>query len=261
MRALNIATTGMLAQQLNVAVISNNVANMGTTGFKRRRTEFQDLLYQNYRRVGSPSSDAGTLVPAGVHLGVGVRPAGNARITSQGALTVTENVLDTAINGRGFYRINLPDGGTAYTRNGAFQLNSSGQIVTNDGYLIEGPGTIPQDAVDVIINPSGQVWVKLDGAFEPQNVGRISLFNFVNEPGLEAIGDNLFLASNASGQAIEGTAGSPSFGSVIQGTIEASNVNIVTEITNLISAQRAYEMNSKLIQAADQMMQTASTLR
>lgn len=261
MRALSIGATGMLAQQLNVETISNNIANMNTTSFKRRRAEFQDLLYQNFRRVGSTSSDAGTVVPAGVQIGAGVRAAAIYRIHEQGNITITDNRLDLAINGRGYFEITLPDGASAYTRAGAFQLNDQGQIVTVDGFNLAGPGSIPQDAVDITINPSGEVLVKLDGQLQPQNVGGITLTTFINDNGLEAIGDNLYITTPASGAAVTGVPGDPAFGTVLQGALETSNVNIVSEITNLITAQRAYEMNSKVIQSADTMMGTVTQLR
>jgi flagellar basal-body rod protein FlgG len=261
MRALSIGATGMLAQQLNVETISNNIANMNTTSFKRRRAEFQDLLYQNFRRVGSTSSDAGTVVPAGVQIGAGVRAAAIYRIHEQGNITITDNRLDLAVNGRGYFEITLPDGTSAYTRAGAFQLNDQGQIVTVDGFTLAGPGSIPQDAGDITINPSGEVLVKLDGQLQPQNVGGITLTTFINNNGLEAIGDNLYQPTPASGAAVVGVPGDPSFGTVLQGALETSNVNIVSEITNLITAQRAYEMNSKVIQSADTMMGTVTQLR
>ncbi len=261
MRSLSISATGMLAQQLNVETISNNIANLNTTSFKRRRAEFQDLLYQNFRRVGSSSSDAGTIVPAGVQIGAGVRAAAIYRIHEQGNITITDNRLDLAINGRGWFQVELPNGDLAYTRAGALQLNPEGQIVTPDGFPIVGPGAVPQDAVDVTVNPSGEVLVKLDGQLEPQNIGQITLNTFVNENGLEAMGDNLYAETPASGAVVAGVPGAPGFGKILQGALETSNVNVVSEITNLITAQRAYEMNSKVIQASDQMLSTVSNLR
>jgi flagellar basal-body rod protein FlgG len=261
MRSLNIAATGMLAQQLNVEVISNNIANLNTTSFKRRRAEFQDLLYQNFRRVGSASSDAGTIVPAGVQIGAGVRAAAVYRINEQGNLSVTDNKLDVAINGDGYFQVTLPDGTTAYSRAGALQLNDQGQIVTPDGFQITGPQAVPQDAVDIIINPSGEIFAKLDGQLQPQALGQIQLATFVNDSGLEAKGDNLYLETPASGAAVVGNPGAPGYGTLLQGTLETSNVNIVSEITNLITAQRAYEMNSKVIQTSDQMLNTVNQLR
>jgi len=261
MRALSIGATGMLAQQLNVEVISHNIANMNTTAYQRRRAEFQDLLYQNQRRVGSNSSDANTIVPAGVQIGLGVKTAAVYRITEQGNLSLTENPLDLAINGNGYFQITLPNGDTAFTRAGALQVDADGDLVTADGFTVEPGITIPQNAVDISINPSGEVLVSLDGQTAPQNVGQLTLANFINEAGLLAIGENLMLETPASGTAITGTPGSPGFGTMQQGFLETSNVNVVDEITNLISAQRAYEMNSKVIETADQMMSTLGNIR
>jgi flagellar basal-body rod protein FlgG len=261
MRALGIAATGMLAQQRNVEVISNNLANMNTTGFMRRRTEFQDLLYQNLRRVGSTSSDGGDVVPTGVQIGLGVKLAGVYRIHAQGNLAATDNPFDLAIQGKGFFQIQMPDGELAYTRDGTFQLNDQGQIVTHDGYLVQPTMAIPEDAVDVTINQSGEVLVKQQGQVDLQNVGQLELAIFPNEAGLEAVGGNLFRETAGSGAALTGVPQTPGFGSVLQGFLETSNVNAVEEITNLISAQRAYEMNSKVIQAADEMLATISNVR
>ena len=261
MRSLNIAATGMLAQQLNVEVISNNIANMNTTAFKRQRAEFQDLLYQDQRRVGSSSSDTGTIVPAGVQIGVGVKTAAVYRITEQGNLVSTSNTYDIAIQGKGFFKVTLPNGDTAYTRAGSFQLSPTGQIVTADGYTV-GPGiTIPNDALSVTINASGQVLVKQQGQVTPQNVGQFQLSAFANEAGLEPIGDNLFLETPASGAATDGAPGTTSYGTILQGFLETGNVNVVQEITNLITAQRAYEMNSKVIETSDEMMRSLTQMR
>lgn len=261
MRSLNIGATGMLAQQLNVEVISNNIANMNTTAYQRRRAEFQDLLYQNQRRVGSESSDANTIVPAGVQVGLGVKTAAVYRITEQGNLTLTENPLDLAINGEGFFQITLPNGDTAYTRAGSFQLDGDGDLVTVDGYTVQPGITIPANAVDISVNGSGQVLVSIDGQVAQQNLGQLELARFPNDAGLLAVGDNLFLETPASGApqtAVPQTAG---YGSIQQGFLETSNVNVVEEITNLITAQRAYEMNSKVIETSDQMMATVTNLR
>lgn len=261
MRSLSIGATGMLAQQLNVEVISHNIANMNTTAFQRRRAEFQDLLYQNFRRVGANSSDAGTIVPAGVQVGLGVRTAAVYRITEQGNLTLTENPLDVAINGNGYFQITLPNGSTAFTRAGSLQLNASGEIVTVDGFTVQPGLTVPPNAIDVTINASGEVLASIDGQTTPSNVGQFSLATFPNEAGLIAVGDNLFLETPASGGAVTGVPGSTGFGTLQQGFLETSNVNVVEEITNLITAQRAYEMNSKVIETSDQMLQTASNIR
>ncbi len=261
MKALSIAATGMIAQQLNVEVISNNIANMNTTGFKRQRAEFQDLLYQNVERVGSASSDTGTVIPTGIQIGVGVKTGGVYRITEQGSVVGTENPLDMAINGSGYFRITLPTGEDAYTRAGTFQLGPTGQIVTLEGYTV-GPGlTIPQEATDISINPEGEVLVKLQGQIDPTNIGRLELVTFPNPAGLQAVGNNQFLETPASGSANVGVPNTPGFGVILQKFLENSNVNSVSEITSLISAQRAYEMNSKVISTADEMMSVTSNLR
>ncbi len=261
MRSLDIGATGMLAQQLNVEVISHNIANMNTTAYTRRRVEFQDLLYQTLRRTGSQSADDGSIVPAGVQIGLGVKTAAVYRITEQGNLTLTENSLDTAINGEGYFQITLPNGETAYTRSGAFQLSQDGTIVTVDGFTAQPNITVPANAIDITINSSGEVLVKVDGQVAPQNIGQFQLATIANEAGLLAIGDNLFVETPASGTAATGTPGSSGFGQIQQGFLETSNVNVVEEITNLISAQRAYEMNSKVIETSDQMMATVSNIR
>ena len=261
MRSLSIAATGMLAQQRNVEVVSNNLANMNTTGFMRRRTEFHDLLYQNLRRVGGTSSDAGTIVPAGVQLGLGVKLAAVYRIHEQGNLTATDNTFDMAIQGQGFFQIDLPSGETAYTRDGTFQLNAQGQLVTHDGYTVQPGITVPSNAVDVTVNASGEVLAKIEGQVALSNVGQLQLANFANEAGLQAVGDNLFLETPASGAPVTGNPQATGFGSILQGFLETSNVNAVEEISNLISAQRAYEMNSKVISTSDEMMGTLSQMR
>ena len=260
MRALNIAATGMLAQQLNVEVISNNIANMNTTAYKRQRAEFQDLLYQDERRVGSTSSDSGTIVPSGIQLGLGVRTAAVYRMTGQGQIVTTENSLDLAIQGKGYFQVTLPSGETAYTRAGSLQLSPEGQIVTANGYTVLPGITIPNDAVDVTVNASGEVQVTLAGQVQPQVVGQLELATFPNQVGLQALGDNLYAETPASGNPTTGVPGSTGFGTVLQGFLETSNVDVVQEITNLIRAQRAYEMNSKVIETSDQMLQTMTQL-
>ncbi|MBN2751527.1 MAG: flagellar basal-body rod protein FlgG [Rhodospirillaceae bacterium] len=261
MRALSIAATGMQAQQTNVEVISNNIANMNTTAYTRRRAEFNDLLYQNMKRQGAATSDAGTIVPAGVQLGLGVRTAAVYRITEQGSMTSTDNTLDLAIEGKGYFQITLPSGDTAYTRAGSFQMSSTGELVTNDGYTVQPGVTIPTNATSITINASGEVWVKIDGQTTQTNVGTLQISTFINEAGMEAIGDNLFLETPASGTPTSGTPDATGFGSILQGYLETSNVNVVTEITDLISAQRAYEMNSKVVQTSDDMLATISNMK
>lgn len=261
MRALSIGATGMQAQQLNVEVISNNIANISTTGFKRSRAEFQDMLYENMRRVGSMSSDTGTLLPSGLQVGLGVKPVATYRINEQGNLTVTNNQYDVAINGRGYLQVQMPDGTTSYSRAGSLQLNETGQLVTPDGYLITPTITVPQDALSVSINRSGVVTATIDGQTAEQNLGQLQLAAFVNPTGLEAIGDNLLKETAASGSPVVGNPESSGFGNLIQGSVESSNVNVVSEITGLITAQRAYEMNSRVIKTADDMLTTVSQLR
>ena len=261
MRALQIAGTGMMAQQTNVEVISNNIANMSTTGYKRRRVEFQDLIYQNIRRVGSQSSETGTTLPAGAQIGLGVKTSAIYRINEQGSLSQTSNSFDLAIQGNGFFQVQLPSGDIAYTRDGTFGLSAEGQIVTAEGYPVLPAITIPAAARDVTINATGEVLAKLDGQVAPQNVGQLQTAIFPNEGGLEAMGDNLLLATPSSGAAQLAAAGQPGHGQVLQGFVETSNVNVVQEITSLITAQRAYEMNSKVITATDEMLSTLSRMQ
>jgi flagellar basal-body rod protein FlgG len=261
MRALDIAGTGMQAQQTNVEVISNNIANMTTTGYKRQRAEFQDLIYQNLRRVGSNSSDSGSLLPSGAQVGLGVKTAAIYRINEQGNLQQTGNTLDLAVQGNGYFQVTLPSGEIAYTRDGTFGLSPQGEIVDANGYVVSPGLTIPNNATAVTINASGQVQATIAGQTAPSTVGQFQLATFPNEAGLDAQGDNLFLQTVASGNPVTGTPASPGFGSTLQGFVESSNVNVVTEITDLITAQRAYEMNSKVITAGDQMLSTLTNLR
>ena len=261
MRSLDIAGTGMQAQQTNVEVISNNIANMSTTGFKRRRAEFQDLIYQNLRQVGSNSSDTGTVVPSGAQVGLGVKTAAIYRINEQGNLQQTSNTLDLAIQGSGYFQVTLPSGDTAYTRDGTFGLAADGTIVTADGYIVQPGLQIPTNATAVTVNQSGQVQVTIQGQTTQRTVGQLQLAVFPNEAGLDAQGGGLFVQTTASGQPVTGNPASTGIGSVMQGFIETSNVNVVTEITNLITAQRAYEMNSKVITTSDDMLSTLTNLR
>ncbi|MGB1006155.1 MAG: flagellar basal-body rod protein FlgG, partial [Thalassobaculaceae bacterium] len=261
MQSLSIAATGMLAQQLNVEVISNNIANMNTTGYKRQRAEFQDLLYQDQRRVGTTSSAAGTVVPTGIQLGIGVSAAATYRISSQGAMTKTDNQMDLAIRGQGYFQIELPDGQLAYTRAGAFQIGPTGNIVNQDGFAVQPGIAIPAEATAVSINAQGQVLAKLDGQVAETNLGQLQLAIFQNEAGLENIGNNLLLETEASGAPTLGTPDSNGYGTLLQGFVENSNVDPVQEITSMITAQRAYELNSKVIETSDQMMQSANNVR
>lgn len=261
MRALSIGATGMQAQQLNVEVISNNIANISTTGFKRSRAEFQDMLYENLRQVGASSSDAGTVLPSGLQVGLGVRAVSTYRINEQGDLTVTDNTYDVAINGRGFLQVQMPDGTTSYTRAGSLQIDGDGQLVTPDGYPIIPSITVPSDAESVTINTSGQISATIDGQTGEQVLGQLQLAVFVNPTGLEALGDNLLRETAASGSPTVANPGSTGVGTLIQGSIESSNVNVVSEITTLIAAQRAYEMNSRVISTADDMLGTVSQMK
>ncbi|MAF97705.1 MAG: flagellar basal-body rod protein FlgG [Micavibrio sp.] len=261
MRSLDIGATGMLAQQMNVDVISNNIANMTTTGYKKQRAAFQDLFYQNIDKPGTTSSDAGTTVPTGLQIGLGANTGAVYRMHGQGSISITENSLDLAINGDGFFQIDMPNGNTAYTRDGTFQLNENGELVTIDGYTVQPGITIPDDAVEIEINSSGEVLVAITGQPALQNVGQLELANFINPAGLEAIGDNLYLESDASGAPTAGNPNEDNFGAIRQGALEEANVNVVEEITKLISAQRAYEMNSKVITTSDEMLQSISQLR
>ncbi|MFP5296185.1 MAG: flagellar basal-body rod protein FlgG [Alphaproteobacteria bacterium] len=261
MRALRTAASGMAAQQLNVEVISNNIANMNTVGFKRQRAEFQDLLYQNVERMGAQSSSQGTVVPTGIQIGAGVKAGAVYRVTEQGTPTQTGGRYDMAIDGRGYFQVLLPSGETAYTRAGNFAVNGEGQLVTDDGYAVQPNIAIPQDAVDISISKSGQVQVITQGEPEPQIVGQLELASFFNEAGLEAVCDNLLLETAASGPANVGTPGEVGFGEILHGYTEASNVDAVAEISALIIAQRAYEMNSKVITTADQMLSVSAQVK
>jgi flagellar basal-body rod protein FlgG len=253
MRALSIAATGMAAQQLNVEVIANNIANINTTGYKRTRAEFTDLLYQVERVQGVPAQSGEDMVPEGAQLGLGTRLSAIRLLNIQGPLAETGNQLDLALNGPGWFQVTSPAGETLYTRAGAFNISATGQIVTADGYPIEPALTVPAGTTGVEVNQTGEVFAKVEGQADPVSVGQITLANFTNPAGLNALGGNLFQPTEASGPAATGLPGDPSFGKVQQGYLENSNVDPVKEITELISAQRAYEMNSKVIQAADDM--------
>ncbi|KAB0676521.1 flagellar basal-body rod protein FlgG [Aureimonas leprariae] len=258
MRALAIAATGMNAQQTNVEVIANNIANINTTGYKRARAEFTDLLYQVERMQGVPARGGEEVVPEGAQLGLGVRTAAIRTTHLQGTLDQTGNTFDLAINGNGYFQIQGPGGETLYTRDGAFNKNGQGQLVTLDGFLVDPQITVPQEAIKVTVSASGEVYAHL-ATGDPQLLGQLTLVNFVNEPGLEAEGGNLFKETLASGAPIAGVPGDSGFGAINQGYLESSNVDPVKEISELISAQRAYEMNSKVIQAADDMSKVVST--
>lgn len=253
MRVLSIAATGMSAQQTNVEVIANNIANANTTGFKRARAEFTDLLYQIERGASVPTADNSSVVPEGAELGLGVRLSAIRNINLQGPMSNTGNELDVAINGSGWFQIRGADGEVVYSRAGSFNTNAQGQLVNGDGYPVEPAITVPSDTSQVQISKSGQVFARVGNGAELQNIGQLTLANFPNPAGLRALGSNLFQVSEASGAATTGLPGDPAFGVIEQGYLEDSNVDPVREITELISAQRAYELNSKVIQAADDM--------
>ena len=253
MKALAIAATGMNAQQTNLEVIANNIANINTTGFKRARAEFSDLLYQTERLQGVPNRANANLVPEGASVGLGVKTTAIRNLHIQGSLTATGNSLDLALTGNGWFQIEGTDGETLYTRAGAFNTNANGEVVTADGYLVQPQITVPADAVEVIVNETGQMFARIDGQEDLQELGQLTLATFSNEAGLAPLGDNLFKETPASGPANVGVPGDPGCATIEQGYLENSNVDPVKEITELISAQRAYEMNSKVIQAADEM--------
>jgi len=255
--ALWVAKTGLEAQQVKMATISNNLANASTTGFKRDRAVFADLIYQNVVQVGAQSSED-TIMPSGLNIGTGVRTVATEKLFTQGNIVQTGNSLDIAIQGRGFLQILLPDGATAYTRDGSLQKDETGQLVTSMGYNLEPGITIPDETLSVSISSDGVVSVVTQGSASPAEIGTIQLADFVNPTGLQAVGNNLYIESGASGSPQTGTPGLTGFGTLIQSSLEGSNVNTVEELVNMIETQRAYEMNSKAISTADQMMQYAT---
>jgi flagellar basal-body rod protein FlgG len=257
--SLWVAKTGMQAQQTQLDVISHNLANVSTNGFKRGQAVFEDLIYQNLRQVGANSSEQ-TQLPTGLQLGLGVRTVATSRSFSQGNLQQTSNNLDMAINGAGFFQVQQPDGTIGYTRDGSFQVNAQGQMVTSGGYLLAGGITIPADARSLTISNSGQVSVMQGTNTTPTVVGQLELASFVNPVGLEPRGQNLYTETAASGAPTTGAPGSTGMGNVLQGYVESSNVNVVQELVNMIQTQRAYEMNSKAIQTSDQMLQKLGQL-
>jgi flagellar basal-body rod protein FlgG len=251
--ALWVAKTGLDAQATRMTVISNNLANVATTGFKRGRAAFEDLLYQTVRQAGGQTSQQ-TQSPTGLNLGTGVRVVATDRQFSQGNLQQTQNPLDMAVNGRGFFQVTLPDGTTAYTRDGSFQVDSQGQLVTSSGFAVQPGITIPEGAQSVTVGADGTVSVQLAGQAASQQVGSLTLADFVNPAGLQSQGENLYVETSASGTPQTGTPGLSGLGRVVQGSLESSNVNVVEELVNMIETQRAYEMNSKAISTTDQML-------
>jgi len=250
----------MMAQELNVQVISNNIANMRTTGYKRQRAEFQDLLYEHVRRIGTQTSDQGNILPVGVDLGSGVKTAGTPRIMTQGNLLPTGRDLDVAIRGEGFFKIQLPDGTFAYTRDGSFEMDNQGRLVTAQGNLVQPGLPFPTNASSVTINAQGQVSVTVPGTTTPTVLGQLTMTRFINKAGLQPIGDNLFTETPASGTPQDGVANTDGMGDLQQQNLEQANVEAVTEISDLIAAQRAYEMNAKVVTATDQMLQSTSNM-
>ncbi|MGH1412422.1 MAG: flagellar basal-body rod protein FlgG [Pelagimonas sp.] len=261
MRALNIAATGMSAQQMRVEVISNNLANMSTTGYNPRRAEFADLHYQQMARAGTVNASDGTVLPTGIQLGLGVRPAAVSVQLSQGSLSATGGDLDVAIEGAGYLELTLPSGQTAYTRDGGLKRTGEGLIVTSDGFAVSPEIVIPSDALSISINAEGEVFAYFAEATEAQLLGQFTMSGFTNPKGLEAIGSNMFTETEASGPAIQTTPGQDGLGTLRQGYLEDSSVDAVREITDLIEAQRGYELNSKVISAADQMLSATSQVR
>lgn len=255
--ALWAAKTGLDAQQTQMAVVSNNLANVNTTGFKKGRAVFEDLMYQNVRQVGAATSQD-TQAPSGLSLGTGVRVVATEKVYTQGSFNQTGNALDVAISGRGFFQVALPDGSMGYTRDGSFQLNSQGQLVTSSGYAVQPSISIPQSAQSITVAADGTVSATLSGESAPTQVGTLQLTDFVNPAGLQPRGENLLMESGSSGAAQTSTPGLNGLGSLQQGAVEASNVNVVEEMVNMIQTQRAYEMNTKAISSADQMLQFIS---
>ncbi|MGT2434751.1 flagellar basal-body rod protein FlgG [Bradyrhizobium betae] len=260
MQALHTAATGMAAQELNVQVISNNIANLRTTGFKKQTASFQDLIYEHVRRVGAQASDQGTILPVGVDIGGGVKTVGTPRSMTQGTLSQTGNDLDLAISGEGFFKILMPDGTYQYTRDGTFQMDNQGRVVTAQGNPVQPTITIPNNASGIAVSEQGQVSVTLPGSSTSSIVGQIGVTRFINKAGLQPVGSNLFTETPASGAPQDGTANSEGYGKLTQGSLEQANVDVVSEMSDLIAAQRAYEMNAKVISAADQMMQSTTAL-
>jgi flagellar basal-body rod protein FlgG len=260
MQALHTAATGMAAQELNVQVISNNIANLRTTGYKKQTAAFQDLIYEHVRRVGAQASDQGTILPVGIDLGGGVKTVGTPRSMTQGTLSQTGNDLDLAISGEGFFKILMPDGTYQYTRDGTFQMDNQGRIVTAQGNPVQPTITIPQNSSGLTVNSQGQVSVTLPGSTTSNIIGQLQLTRFINKAGLQPVGNNQYTDTPSSGAPQDGVANADSFGSITQGSLEQANVDVVSEMSDLIAAQRAYEMNAKVISAADQMMQSTTAL-
>src|SRR5260370_31278352 len=256
MQALHTAATGMAAQELNVHVIANNIANMRTTGYKKQTAQFQDLLYEHVRRIGAQASDQGTILPVGIDIGGGVKTVGTPRSMTQGTLSQTGNDLDLAITGEGFFKIQQPDGTFQYTRDGTFQMDNQGRIVTAQGNPVQPTITVPNNSSGLTVNAQGQVSVTVPGSTTSQIIGQLGLTRFINKAGLQPVGNNQFTDTPSSGPPQDGIAGADGFGTMTQGSLEQANVDVVSEMSDLIAAQRAYEMNAKVVGAADHRMQT-----
>src|ERR1700742_4435567 len=260
MQALHTAATGMAAQELSVQVIANNIANLQTTGYKKQTAAFQDLIYEHVRRVGAQSSDQGNILPVGIDIGGGVKTVGTPRSMTQGTLSQTGNDLDLAITNEGFFKIQMPDGTFQYTRDGTFQMDNQGRIVNAQGNLVQPAITIPQNSSGLTVNAQGQVSVTLPGTTTSTIIGQIGLTRFINKAGHLPAGNTRFQDTPSSGPPQDGLASSEGYGNITQGSLEQSNLDVVPEMSNMIAAQRAYEMNAKVISAADQMLQTTSAL-
>lgn len=259
-RALTTSATGMNAQQVNIDVIANNLANVNTPGFKKSRMNFQDLIYQTMKMAGAPSTES-TQIPTGMQIGLGTRPTSSFKIFSQGTFQETENPLDMAIEGEGFFQVTMPDGTYAYTRDGSFKVDSEGNVVTDDGFYLEPNIAIPQDAISINVGQDGTVTVVTAGSTESQEVGKVTTVRFSNPAGLISAGKNLLLETVASGSPIVGTPGQEGFGTIASGFLEVSNVDVVKEMVDMIKAQRAYQINSKVIKGADDMLGTVADLK
>lgn len=260
MQSLYTASTGMLGMQTQIDTTANNIANVNTIGFKKSRAEFADLMYSVMEYAGTATSDT-TKSPTGIEVGLGVRPTSVNKIFSEGSLKQTDNQLDLAVTGRGFFKLELPDGTEVYSRNGAFKIDDGGTIVNSDGYRLTPEITVPQDATNISVGTDGIVTVVQPGQTEATQIGQITLTNFINPAGLHSMGDNLFVETDSSGQPVEGTPGLDGLGNIRQGFVELSNVELVVELTDLITGQRAYDSNSKVITTSDEMLQTTNNLK
>jgi len=260
MQSLYTASTGMLGMQMQIDTTANNIANINTIGFKKSRAEFADLMYQVMEYAGTSTTDT-TKSPTGIEVGLGVRPTAINKIFSEGSLKQTDNKLDIAITGRGFFKMELPDGTEVYSRNGAFKIDENGTMVNSDGFVLVPQVVIPEDSTDITIGTDGTVTVIQPGQTQATNIGQIQTTNFINPAGLHALGDNLYVETDSSGQPVEGTPGIDGLGILRQGFVELSNVELVVELTDLITGQRAYDSNSKVITTSDEMLQTTNSLK